>query len=40
VSDNPDLAAVIAAWDLLPEAIRAGILAMVKAAVFGPEASR
>ncbi len=27
----PDLAAVVAAWDDLPEAIRAGILAMVRA---------
>jgi hypothetical protein len=27
----PDLAAVIEAWDRLPEAIRAGIVAMVKA---------
>ncbi len=29
---DPDLAAVIDAWDRLPEAIRAGIMAMVKAA--------
>jgi hypothetical protein len=29
---NPDLAAVIDAWDRLPEAIRAGIVAMVQAA--------
>jgi hypothetical protein len=28
----PDLAAVVAAWPTLPEPIRAGILAMVKAA--------
>jgi hypothetical protein len=28
----PDLATVVAAWPNLPEAIRAGILAMVKAA--------
>lgn len=28
----PELVAVIEAWDKLPEAIRAGILAMVKAA--------
>jgi hypothetical protein len=28
----PDLAAVVAAWPTLPEAIRAGILAMVEAA--------
>jgi hypothetical protein len=30
--NDPDLAAVIEAWDQLPEAIKAGILAMVKAA--------
>ena len=29
---DPDLAAVIDAWDRLPDAIRAGIVAMVKAA--------
>jgi hypothetical protein len=29
---DPDLAAINAAWPTLPEAIRAGILAMVKAA--------
>jgi hypothetical protein len=29
---DPDLAAVVAAWDRLPEAVRAGIVAMVKAA--------
>ena len=29
---DPDLAAVIAAWDRLPEAVRAGIVAMVRAA--------
>jgi hypothetical protein len=29
------LAAVVAAWPTLPEAIRAGILAMVKAAAGG-----
>ena len=28
---DPDLAAVVAAWPELPEAIKAGILAMVKA---------
>ena len=28
----PDLAAVVAAWPELPEAIKAGILAMVRAA--------
>jgi hypothetical protein len=27
----PDLATVVAAWDRLPEVVRAGILAMVKA---------
>jgi hypothetical protein len=31
-SNDPDLAAVIDAWDRLPEAVRAGIVAMVKAA--------
>jgi hypothetical protein len=30
--DHPDLAVVVAAWPELPEAIRAGIVAMVKAA--------
>ena len=30
--DDPDLAAVVAAWPGLPEPIRAGIVAMVKAA--------
>jgi hypothetical protein len=30
-SNDPDLAAVIDAWDRLPEALRAGIVAMVKA---------
>ena len=29
---DPELAAVVAAWDQLPEAVRAGIVAMVKAA--------
>jgi hypothetical protein len=29
---DPDLAAVVEAWPTLPAAIRAGILAMVKAA--------
>jgi hypothetical protein len=29
---DPNLATVVAAWPTLPEAIRAGILAMVKAA--------
>ena len=28
---DPDLAAVVAAWPELPEALKAGILAMVKA---------
>jgi hypothetical protein len=28
----PDLAAIVDAWPALPEAIRAGIVAMVKAA--------
>src|SRR5271157_3381954 len=30
--DDPDLAAMVAAWPELPEAIRAGLLAMVRAA--------
>lgn len=29
---DPDLAAVVAAWPQLPPAIRAGVLALVKAA--------
>jgi len=29
---DPDLATVMDAWDQLPEAVRAGIVAMVKAA--------
>jgi hypothetical protein len=33
----PDLAAVVAAWPNLPEPIRAGIQAMVKAASVLPE---
>jgi hypothetical protein len=33
----PDLAAVVATWPTLLEAIRAGILAMVKAAVGGAD---
>jgi hypothetical protein len=32
VTTNPDLAAVVDAWPDLPEAIKAGIVAMVKAA--------
>ena len=32
VTDDPDLAALVAAWPELPDAIRVGILAMVKAA--------
>ena len=31
-TDDPDLAAIVAAWPELPEVIRAGILAMVRAA--------
>ena len=30
-SNDPDLAVVIESWDRLPEAIKAGILAMVRA---------
>ena len=29
---NPELAAIVAAWDTLPDALRAGIVAMVNAA--------
>ena len=29
--ESPDLAAVVAAWPTLPEALRAGIVAMVRA---------
>jgi hypothetical protein len=32
---SPDLAAVVEAWPLLPEAVRAGIVAMVEAARRG-----
>jgi len=32
---DPDLARIVAAWPTLPEVIRAGILAMVKAADGG-----
>jgi hypothetical protein len=32
VNSDPDLAKIIAAWPTLPEALRAGILAMVNAA--------
>jgi hypothetical protein len=35
--DALDLVAVVAAWPTLPEAIRAGILAMVKAAAGGAD---
>jgi hypothetical protein len=38
--DAPDLAAVVAAWPTLPEAIRAGILALVKAASPGEGGGR
>jgi hypothetical protein len=34
-ANDPDLAAVVAAWPDLPEPIKAGIVAMVKAAVLG-----
>lgn len=33
---DPDLSAIIAAWPTLPAAIRAGVLALVKAAVAAP----
>ncbi len=32
---DPDLMTVVDAWDRLPEAVRAGIVAMVKAASKG-----
>jgi hypothetical protein len=32
ISGDPDLATVVVAWPDLPEAIRAGIMAMMKAA--------
>jgi hypothetical protein len=32
---DPELAAVVDAWDRLPEAVRAGIVAMVRAATQG-----
>jgi hypothetical protein len=34
---DPDLATVVNAWDRLPEAVRAGIVAMVKAAASAGE---
>jgi hypothetical protein len=36
VVEGDDLAAVVAAWPTLPEPIRAGIVAMVKAAAVPP----
>jgi hypothetical protein len=33
---DPDLARLIDAWPTLPEAIRAGIIAMIQAARKGP----
>jgi hypothetical protein len=33
---HPDLAAVVAAWPTLPEAIRAGILTMVRTSSGAP----
>ena len=35
---DPDLAAVLSAWPRLPEALKAGIVAMVKAAQERPRA--
>jgi hypothetical protein len=32
---DPDLAAVVDAWDRLPEAVKAGIVAMIRAATRG-----
>ncbi|MCH9035571.1 MAG: hypothetical protein IID42_13900 [Planctomycetes bacterium] len=37
LQNDPDLAAVISTWPELPEAVRAGIVAMVKAASAGTE---
>jgi hypothetical protein len=37
---DPDLAAVMAAWPDLPEPIRAGILAMVRASMVAPETAK
>jgi len=37
---TPDLAAVVAAWPELPEALKAGIVAMVKAALGGRPSDR
>src|SRR5271157_4857157 len=37
---DPDLAAVVAAWPSLPEALKAGIVAMVGAATGRPVRSR
>jgi hypothetical protein len=34
-SETPDLASVVESWNTLPEAVRAGILAMVKASAKG-----
>jgi hypothetical protein len=34
-SEDPDLAAVVAAWPKLPEAIKAGIRAMVRTSLKG-----
>jgi hypothetical protein len=34
-SNDPDLAVINAAWPTLPEALKAGILAMIKAASGG-----
>jgi len=38
--DNPDLAAVVEAWPGLPEALKAGIVAMVKPSIERGEISR
>ena len=37
VETDPDLAKLVTAWPTLPEAIKAGIVAMVKAAKGGKE---
>lgn len=37
-TDDPDLAAIMAAWPSLPAPVRAGILAMIRVAGAPPEA--
>jgi hypothetical protein len=37
---DPELAAVVAAWPMLPEPIKAAILALVRTATTAPDAGR